>query len=253
MIIESTTPITIAAQNATTIDRNRAINAAANDEITKNVNVVGSNATKSANKIPATPDNTPHPNHAAASTRRTGTPNVAVISRSFAIARIAVPNFENRKNAPVTTVNTTPTANPITSVHDTCTSPTLNPLLSVGKLIARDCPPDDGHNKSINPNKINNTPNVAAAFTNGSRPANTGPNTIPYPNVTTPPNTTHTTYANHSFICEPLINCHEINAPNAPTAPNDKFNTPVARNNTTIPTPDNAYTPPNANPVTKNG
>ena len=37
---------------------------------------------------------TPHPNQADASTRRTGTPSVAVISRSLAIARIAVPSLE---------------------------------------------------------------------------------------------------------------------------------------------------------------
>ena len=40
---------------------------------------------------PAMPEKMPDPNHAAASTRRTGTPSVAVISRSFASARIAVP------------------------------------------------------------------------------------------------------------------------------------------------------------------
>ncbi|HEX3833407.1 MAG TPA: hypothetical protein VHW04_15630, partial [Solirubrobacteraceae bacterium] len=84
-------PITIAATNVTQIELNRAINAADNELITKNVNVVASNATRSPSRIPATPDRIPQPNHAAASTRRTGTPNVAVISRSFAIARIAVP------------------------------------------------------------------------------------------------------------------------------------------------------------------
>ena len=47
-------------------------------------------------------------------------------------------------------------------------------------------PAPDVHNKSITPNKINVNPNVAVAFTNGSRPANARPNTIPYANVTTP-------------------------------------------------------------------
>ena len=43
--------------------------------------------------MPAMPASMPQPNQAAASTRRTGTPSVAVISRSLAIARIAVPSL----------------------------------------------------------------------------------------------------------------------------------------------------------------
>ena len=39
----------------------------------------------------------------------------------------------------------------------------------------------------------------------------------------------------------------------APTAPNARFSTPVVRYSTTIPTPERAYTPPSANPVTMNG
>ena len=39
------------------------------------------------------PTSRPEPSHAAASTRRTGTPSVAVISRSLASARIAVPEL----------------------------------------------------------------------------------------------------------------------------------------------------------------
>ena len=39
------------------------------------------------------PHTIPEPNHAAASTRRTGTPSIEVISRSLASARIAVPTF----------------------------------------------------------------------------------------------------------------------------------------------------------------
>ena len=44
-----------------------------------------------------------------------------------------------------------------------------------------------------------------------------------------------------------------MNAPIAPTAPNARFRTPVARYRTTVPTPDRAYTPPRARPVTMNG
>ena len=46
---------------------------------------------------PAAPQASPEPNQAAASTRRTGTPSVAVISRSLASARIAVPSFVTRR------------------------------------------------------------------------------------------------------------------------------------------------------------
>ena len=47
---------------------------------------------------------TPEPNHATASTRRTGTPSIAVISRSLASARIAVPSLLFRKNNAVPAV-----------------------------------------------------------------------------------------------------------------------------------------------------
>ena len=43
------------------------------------------------------PQTMPDPNQAAASTRRTGTPSVAVISRSLASARMAVPSFVTRR------------------------------------------------------------------------------------------------------------------------------------------------------------
>src|SRR5277367_4543469 len=49
------------------------------------------------------------------------------------------------------------------------------------------------------------------------------------------------------------MSCHAIRAPKAPTAPKARNNTPVARNNTTIPTPERAYTPPRARPVKMNG
>src|SRR5205823_14158409 len=56
---------------------------------------------------PAAPRRRPEPNQAAASTRRTGTPRVAVISRSLARARIAVPSFVTRRK----TVTAAVTAN----------------------------------------------------------------------------------------------------------------------------------------------
>ena len=43
------------------------------------------------------PHTRPEPNHAAASTRRTGTPSMAVISRSLASARMAVPTLVTRR------------------------------------------------------------------------------------------------------------------------------------------------------------
>src|SRR6516164_2307725 len=42
------------------------------------------------------------------------------------------------------------------------------------------------------------------------------------------------------------------NAPSAPTAPKARYSTPVARYRTTSPTPDRAYTPPRARPLTRN-
>ena len=190
VIHESTTPITIAARNVRVIERSCAMSAAASDEITRKVRVVGSSATRSPSSTPAMPDRTPQPNHAAASTRRTGTPRVAVMSRSLAMARIVVPSLVKRRKAPVTAVMTTPTANPMTSVQVTWTWPTMKPLLSVGSVIARDWPPLEGHSRSMAPSRISVRPSVAAALTSGSRRASTGPNTIPYSNVTTPPNNT---------------------------------------------------------------
>ncbi len=86
-------PIAIAATKVSTIERSWAISAAASEEITRKVSVVASRATRSASSRPAVPAITPQPSQAAASTRRTGTPSVAVISRSLAIARIAVPGL----------------------------------------------------------------------------------------------------------------------------------------------------------------
>src|SRR5580693_4613171 len=44
-----------------------------------------------------------------------------------------------------------------------------------------------------------------------------------------------------------------VSAPSAPTAPKARYSTPVARYSTTSPTPDRAYTPPRARPLTMNG
>src|SRR5690349_22243115 len=46
---------------------------------------------------------------------------------------------------------------------------------------------------------------------------------------------------------------YAISAPIAPTAPKARYSTPVARYRTTSPTPDRAYTPPRARPLTMNG
>src|SRR5271156_3089307 len=43
-----------------------------------------------------------------------------------------------------------------------------------------------------------------------------------------------------------------VSAPSAPTAPKARYSTPVARYRTTSPTPDRAYTPPRARPLTRN-
>ena len=141
--------------------------------------MVASRATRSASSSPATPAITPQPSQAAASTRRTGTPRVAVISRSLAIARIAVPRLVKRRKTVVTTTMPTPAASPITCVQVTWTWPIVNPPLSVGSVIARDCPPLAVHSRSISPNRTSVSPSVATALTSGSRRASGGPNTIP--------------------------------------------------------------------------
>jgi hypothetical protein len=87
-----TSPTTIPARSVTTSDWSRAISAAASEEITRNVSVFASTPTRFESSRPAMPARSPEPSQAAASTRRTGTPSVAVISRSFASARMAVPS-----------------------------------------------------------------------------------------------------------------------------------------------------------------
>jgi len=85
--------ISVTYTNVIAIERSRPTRVAASVEITRKVRLVESRATRSARSTPATPDSTPQPNQAAASTRRTGTPSAALISRSLAIARIAVPSL----------------------------------------------------------------------------------------------------------------------------------------------------------------
>ena len=66
--------------------------------MTKNVSVTMSSPSRFESSRPEMPHMSPEPNHATASTRRTGTPSVAVISRSSASARIAVPSLVTCRN-----------------------------------------------------------------------------------------------------------------------------------------------------------
>jgi len=59
--------------------------------------------------------------------------------------------------------------------------------------------------------------------------------------------------ASHSGQLVWLSSQYAIRAPAAPIAPNARFSTPVARYSTTSPTPESAYTPPNARPITMKG
>ena len=180
VIRSCTRPMTSAATNVTVIERSRPIRAAASDEMTTvNTKVVSSSADRSASRSPARPDRMPQPNQAAASTRRTGTPSVPVISRSLAIARIAVPSLEKRRKAPVPAVMTTPSTRAMTWVQLTWTWPAMNPLPSVGNVIDRDCPAEVGHSRSIAPNSTSARPSVATAWISGPRPARAGPKTTP--------------------------------------------------------------------------
>ena len=61
--------------------------------ITRNVRPTMSRPTRLDSSRPVRPDSRPEPSQAAASTRRTGTPSMAVISRSLASERMAVPSF----------------------------------------------------------------------------------------------------------------------------------------------------------------
>ena len=102
-----------------------------------------------------------------------------MISRSLAIARMAVPSLVYRRNAPVPTVSTTPAASAITCVQVTWIWPTEKPPLSVGSVIERAWPPLVVQSRSIRPYRMSVSPMVATALTSGSRLARAGPNRIP--------------------------------------------------------------------------
>ena len=107
-----TMPMRKPAASVTHSERSWPISAAASAGITRKVRPTMSSPTRFDSSSPAPPHTSPEPSQAAASTRRTGTPSVAVISRSSASARIAVPTFVTRRNTAVpvvtTMANTTP-------------------------------------------------------------------------------------------------------------------------------------------------
>ena len=86
--------------------------------------MTASSETRFESRRPAAPASRPEPSHAAASTRRTGTPSVAVISRSFASARIAVPRLVKRRNAAVPIVTAIANTNAMICVQLIRTRPT---------------------------------------------------------------------------------------------------------------------------------
>ena len=142
-----------------------------------------------------------------------------MISRSLAIARIAVPSLVYRRNAPVAAVMTTPAASAITCVQFTWICPIEKPPLSVGSAIERASPPLVVQSRSIAPYRIRVSPMVATALISGPRAASAGPKTTPYPRVTAAAKATQT-----SQLSQPgapaCIRDHAISAPIAPTAPN---------------------------------
>ena len=76
-------------------------------------------------------------------------------------------------------MSTTPAASAITCVQVTWTWPTIKPLLSVGNVIERACPPLVVQSRSARPYKMRVSPMVATALTSGSRLARAGPKRIP--------------------------------------------------------------------------
>ena len=171
-----TRPITIPARSVTTSERRRAISAAASDEMTRKVSVAASSPTRLDRSRPAAPASAPETSQVVASTRRTGTPNAAVISRSLASARIAVPRPVSRRNAAVARVMSTPSASAMIWVQLISTSPTEYRQLVVGSTIERAL---SLQIHDIAPSSISASPIVAAALTNGSRPARGGPANMP--------------------------------------------------------------------------
>ena len=76
-------------------------------------------------------------------------------------------------------VTTSPNPSATTLVHSTCTWLIMKPLLSVGRVMARDCPPLLVHSRSITPSRISARPSVAVALIRGPRRDSAAPNTIP--------------------------------------------------------------------------
>ena len=121
------------------------------------------------------PHTSPEPSQAAASTRRTGTPSIAVISRSLASARIAVPTLvdpqehgraggdDDREDH----------ADDLRPVH-----PHVADVVVPPRRRQRDARGRRGRQTHcITPSRISSRPSVAVALTSGSRAANGGPNT----------------------------------------------------------------------------
>ena len=102
-----------------------------------------------------------------------------MISRSLAIARMAVPSLVYRRNAAVAAVRTTPAPSAITSVQVTWICPAEKPPLSVGSASERAWPPLVVQSRSIRPYKMSVSPMVATALTSGSRFARAGPKSSP--------------------------------------------------------------------------
>src|SRR5579863_1077143 len=100
-------------------------------------------------------------------------------------------------------------------------------LLSLGSDNEREAPPLVVHSRSITPSRISARPSVATALTTGSRLASAVPNTSPYRVVISAENATQISHATPCGRPQELMACHAIRAPMAPTAPNDRFSTPV--------------------------
>ncbi len=141
-----------------------------------------------------------------------------------------------------------PAASPITCVQLTWTWPIVNPPLSVGRPSERDWPPLLVHSRSISPNRTSVSPSVATALTSGSRRASAGPNTMPYASVTAAATRTQTSHATH-VGAPALVRDQAIRAPVAPTAPNARYTTPVARYRTTSPDPRQGIHPAQGEPA----
>ncbi len=120
---DCTNPITKPAISVTHSDRSWPMSAAASAGMTRKVRPTMSRLTRLDRRSPAAPHTSPEPNHAAASTRRTGTPSMAVISRSLASARMAVPVLLTRRYTAVPAVTRIGKTTPMIWVQLTRTPP----------------------------------------------------------------------------------------------------------------------------------